>query len=180
MQTGEPRPARRRASREQGFTYLWLLFAVALGGAALAALGTQWQTKLQRERETELEFRGQQIARAIESYVRGSPRGTPPWPTNLQALLEDRRSGVLRRHLRRLYADPFTRAPDWALVTDADGGIRGVHSRASALSLRGPASPAASAASAVPRVSDRVFLAAVAPAASVPSPAGSVASSPRP
>jgi type II secretory pathway pseudopilin PulG len=100
----------------QGFTYLWLLFVVALGGVALAALGQRQQTVQQREREAELRFRGDAIAKAIVSYMRQSPAGANSLPQRLEDLLEDRRSGAVQRHLRRLYADPFTGKADWQLI----------------------------------------------------------------
>ena len=41
-------------------------------------------------------------------------------------LVEDRRCGLVRHHLRRLYPDPITRSQEWGVV--ADGGmIRGVY-----------------------------------------------------
>lgn len=99
----------------RGFTYLWLLFVIALGGVALAALGQRQQTLQQREREAELRFRGEAIAQALASYARATPAGANPLPQRLEDLLEDRRSGATRRHLRRLYVDPFTGRPDWVL-----------------------------------------------------------------
>ncbi len=110
MRTGRPKPGRSR-----GFTYLWLLFVMALGGVALAALGQRQQSLQQREREAELRFRGEAIAKALASYARATPPGANPLPQRLEDLLEDRRSGSTRRHLRRLYADPFTGRADWAL-----------------------------------------------------------------
>lgn len=100
----------------RGFTYLWLLFVVALGGVALAALGQRQQTVQQREREAELRFRGDAIAKAIVSYMRQSPAGANNLPQRLEDLLEDRRSGAVQRHLRRLYTDPFTGKADWQLI----------------------------------------------------------------
>ncbi len=101
---------------ERGFTYLWLLFVVALGGVALAALGQRQQTVQQREREAELRFRGEAIAKAIGSYMRAGPGGANGLPQRLEDLLEDKRSGKVQRHLRRLYADPFTGRADWLLI----------------------------------------------------------------
>ena len=152
-------------AQARGFTYLWLLFAIAIGAAALAALGMQWQTALQREREIELEFRGQSIARAIESYARATPPGRPLWPARREDLLEDRRGAAMQRHLRRIHDDPFTGHPDWVLLTDADERIHGVRSRAEVPALRVPlaASAALSASAPAPKVSDRSFSASVAP-----------------
>lgn len=127
------RPRRRcmrRAPPGRGFTYLVLLFMIALGGAALGAIGTQWQAAAQRERETELLFRGRQIAQALGRYAAATPPGQPRAPLSLDELLEDRRSDPPRHHLRRLYADPFTGLPDWQTITDSRGRILGLHSRA--------------------------------------------------
>lgn len=126
--------ARRHPRR--GFTYLALLFAVAVAGAALAALAPRWQRAAEREREAEWLFRGRQIADALTLYARHSPAGSARRPQQLEQLLQDRRHDPPLQHLRRLYADPFTGASDWVLLRDADGGIRGLHSRSSQPLLR--------------------------------------------
>ena len=127
-------PTGRPAGR--GFTYVWLLFVLAIAAAGLAALGEQWQVAAQRERETELLFRGGQIADALERWRDASPTGLPQRPTALEQLIVDDRHDPPRFHLRRLYADPFTRAADWVLVRDEDGGIEGVHSQSRTPALR--------------------------------------------
>jgi type II secretory pathway pseudopilin PulG len=120
--------------RQRGFTYLLLLFVLALLGAGLATLGQRWQTLAQRERETELLFRAGEIRRALQSYIAASPDGA--LPRSLDPLLEDRRSDPPRYHLRRLYADPFTGRADWLLLRQADGGILGLSSRSRLPALR--------------------------------------------
>lgn len=112
------RHALQRPARQTGFTYLGLLFFVALSSAGLAALGNSWQMAAQRERERELEFRGNEIAKAIASYVKASPVQPGQYPQRLEDLLVDRRAVKPRHHLRRLYLDPFTGKPDWVLVQD--------------------------------------------------------------
>jgi type II secretory pathway pseudopilin PulG len=102
--------------RQRGFTYLFVLFFVAITAAGLAALGQAWSTAMQREKERELEFRGHEIARAIRSY-RNSGVGQQS-PTSLQDLLEDARTLPARHHLRRLYVDPFSGESDWELIPD--------------------------------------------------------------
>jgi type II secretory pathway pseudopilin PulG len=114
----------------RGFTYLWLLFLIAMGAAGLAAIGERWSTAMQRDRERELVFRGREIARAIAAYRAASDAGPPRWPTGLADLVEDRRGTQPRRHLRRVYVDPFTDKSDWVPLLAEDGGWRGVHSRA--------------------------------------------------
>ncbi len=123
---------KRHAQRAQarGFSYLGLLFFIALTAAALAALGQRWSMAAQRERERELLFRGQAIVRAIESYMAASP-GRPAYPQRLEDLVEDRRGLLPRHHLRQLYADPITGQADWVLIPapPPDTGILGVQSR---------------------------------------------------
>jgi type II secretory pathway pseudopilin PulG len=143
--------------RQRGFTYLWLLLVLATGGAGLAALGVRASAAVQRERETELVFRGQEIARAIAAYRAATPGQAKALPESLQLLLEDRRGPQVVHHLRRLYADPFTGEADWVLVRTEDGLIAGVHSRAAVAAFRVADLP-------VPRpsrpllVSDRLFM----------------------
>lgn len=167
MRTGEGRASR-------GFTYLWLLFLLAMGGAVLAASGQRWSGVMQRERERELVFRGQQIAAAIEAY-RNAPGVTPPqWPGSLEDLVEDRRGPHTLRHLRRAYADPFTGEPDWVPIPAEDGRWRGVHSRSQAPALlRLEDSPQPSGRQPL-RVSDHRFVAGTAAGAA----SGAVVSQP--
>ncbi len=101
---------------QRGFTYLLLLFLLAIGGAGLAVVGERQQALVQREREAELRFRGEAIARAIQRYAEQGPPGQAVLPTHLEALLEDRRGPRIQRPLRQIYADPFTGKPDWELV----------------------------------------------------------------
>ncbi len=123
MPIGEHRtPAR-------GFSYLLLLFSLAALGAGLAALGTQWQAAAQRERETELLWRGLQWRDALQRFHDQTPEGQPALPQQPADLLHDKRWPTPRHHLRQAWADPFTGAADWVLLRDADGGIVGLHSR---------------------------------------------------
>ncbi|MBP6900096.1 MAG: hypothetical protein KBC73_08415 [Burkholderiaceae bacterium] len=110
-----------------------------MAGAALAALAPRWQRAAEREREAEWLFRGRQIADALARYASHSPAGSARRPQRLEQLLLDRRHDPPLQHLRRLYADPFTGADDWVLLRDADGGIRGLHSRSPQPLLRAPA-----------------------------------------
>jgi type II secretory pathway pseudopilin PulG len=140
---------------ERGFTYLALLALLALLGAGLATLGTAWSHAAQCERESELQFRGQQLRAAIAAYwAAREPHELPP---TLQALLVDSRSGAPRHHLRRLYTDPFTGQADWALLPGPqDRGIAGVRSRSAAARLHTVGGVAADPMR--PRVSDWTFV----------------------
>jgi hypothetical protein len=127
---------RPRVPPLRGTTYLLLLFMLALVAAGAATWANRWQVALQREHETELLFRGLQLRDALQRYHDSTPEGATAWPTQLEELLADARSHPPVAHLRRLYADPFSGHPDWALLRNAQGGIVGLHSRVDRPALR--------------------------------------------
>ena len=114
--------------RQTGFTYLWMLAAVAVLGVGLAALGTAWSAAAQREREDELIRAGVAYAQAIASYRRMSPGSVGQLPQSLEALLLDDRFPTPQRHLRRLYPDPTSPRRPWGLLRDPSGRITTVYS----------------------------------------------------
>jgi type II secretory pathway pseudopilin PulG len=114
--------------RQAGFTYLALLFAVAVAGVALAATGALWSVEAQREREVELLFVGNQFRQAIRSYYELSPGELKFYPMSLDELVKDNRYLGIRRHLRRIYLDPITGRSEWGLLMAPEGGIMGVRS----------------------------------------------------
>lgn len=140
-------PSRWPATRQGGFTYIFLLFLVALSGILLAAAGQTWWMESKREKELDLLFAGSEMRRAIESYYRASPSpqhagdapGTPvaagQYPHRLDELLEDHRQTPPLRHLRRIYVDPMTAETGWGLVRRGEE-ILGVHSLSLAKPLR--------------------------------------------
>jgi type II secretory pathway pseudopilin PulG len=115
---------RARGSAQAGFTYLGILAAIILMGLLLTAAARVWTLTEQRERETQLLFVGDSIRMAISAYYAHGHR----YPLALQDLLEDKRSPVPVRYLRRLYLDPMTNSADWKLVLAPEGGIKGVYS----------------------------------------------------
>ncbi|MBC7729067.1 MAG: hypothetical protein H7242_15910 [Microbacteriaceae bacterium] len=129
------------AAGARGFSYLGLLFFVAITAAPLAAAGQAWGMAGERERQRELEFRGNEIGRAITTYSRAlsaDPTVPPQFPTSFDDLLNDRRGIKTRHHLRRAYLDPFTGKPDWVLVPEPTNPKRfnAVHSSAAQVLLR--------------------------------------------
>ena len=118
---------RRRDRRSQrGFTYLWVIVAIALIGIGLLAVSEVWVTTARRQKLAELDWIGTQFTQAIGSYYYSASNINNRYPSSLQDLLEDRRDATMRRHLREVYLDPFTGVPDWEFVTSSDGRIHGV------------------------------------------------------
>ena len=115
--------------RCKGFTYLGLLFALALAGVALALAGVMWHTTARRAKEQQLLFAGSAIRDALIHYYRRSPGGMREFPRTLQDLVEDRRYITVERHLRKIYDDPQTGKRDWGLITNESGRIVGVYSK---------------------------------------------------
>jgi type II secretory pathway pseudopilin PulG len=114
--------------RQAGFTYLALLFTVAVAGVVLAATGALWSVEAQREREVELLFVGNQFRQAIRSYYEQSPGMLKHYPMNLDELVKDNRYLGVKRHLRRIYTDPIMGRSEWGLLMAPEGGIMGVRS----------------------------------------------------
>jgi type II secretory pathway pseudopilin PulG len=110
---------------QRGFTYLTILFAVALMGIGLALTGEVWHTAALRDKEAQLLYAGSQYRRAIERYYLG---GLRQYPRSLEDLLKDPRKPNTERYLRKLYFDPLTGSPEWGIVKGPDGGIMGVYS----------------------------------------------------
>lgn len=121
---------------QRGFTYLALLFAVAVMGVSLAAAGAIWSVERQREREKDLLFIGQQFRSAIRGYYEQSPGMVKRYPMALEDLVKDNRYLGVKRHLRRIYRDPMTGEPTWGLVMAAEGGIMGVYSLSSEKTIK--------------------------------------------
>jgi type II secretory pathway pseudopilin PulG len=115
-------------SRARGFTYLWMLLAVALISVGLALTLELDSTVAARDREAELLRVGHEFRNAIGRYhelqVQG---GAKQYPASLDDLLKDNRFPTTRRHLRRVHIDPMTRTDEWGLVK-INGRIVGVHS----------------------------------------------------
>lgn len=123
------------SAAEAGFTYLGVLLLIAVTGIALGSTVTLWSTASLRDRERDLLWVGGQYAQALRSYYRNSP-GLAQYPQTLDELLEDPRYPGIKRHLRRLYADPITGSDDWGLVRSIDGRITGVYSRSEETPLK--------------------------------------------
>jgi len=118
---GKPHP-------QVGFTYMGLLMVLAISSIAMAVVGIVWHKDMQREREKELKFIGESYKKAIGSYYESKVNGAKQFPEKLENLLLDERFPTIKRHIRKLYADPMTREKDWGLEMQ-QGRIIGVYSQ---------------------------------------------------
>lgn len=111
--------------RQSGFTYLAVLFAVAILAGGLGLAGEMWDTSARREKEAEALFVGHQYRVAIQRYYLSGPQRQ--YPPALEDLLKDPRRPGNERYLRRLYPDPLT-GKAWVEIKGPQGGIVGVRS----------------------------------------------------
>ena len=126
---GQPEKlAKIEIRRQAGFTFVGLMFAVAIAGIALAGTGALWQMESRREKEKELLFIGEEYRNATGSYYDKSPGAAKQFPSKLEDLLQDKRFPNPTHHLRRLYRDPMTADGQWELIRQ-EGRIMGVASR---------------------------------------------------
>jgi type II secretory pathway pseudopilin PulG len=119
-------------SAQGGFSYLFALFAIVLVGLSMMGANAQWKTMMQREREVELLFRGDQYRRAIKAYVE-AVSAAKQYPLRVEDLLKDPRTS--KRHLRMLYPDPMT-GEAFAPVLCGNGRVKGVASSSEAATLK--------------------------------------------
>lgn len=123
---------------QAGITYMGVLWFVAFLGVALAASAEVWHTTVQRDKEAQLLFVGDQYRQAIGRYYQktpgagpqgtGKPKVKKQFPANLEDLVRDPRFPGVVRHVRRLYPDPITGQAEWGLMPAPGGGIMGVYS----------------------------------------------------
>jgi len=126
MEVGNPESRariRRGSTAECGFTYLLLLFVIAILGIGLAALGEFWVAIARQQNNTQLAWIEDQYKQAIVSYYQSSPGARKIYPETVQDLIDDKRSGLTRRHLRMIYLNPLTNQNDWKLTRGPDGKI---------------------------------------------------------
>lgn len=119
-------------SGDAGYAYVLLLVLVAVLGITAAGSVQLGQSMTRRHAEEALLAAGSDFRDAIASWRRGgavSP-GNPGGPRELVDLLRDPRVAGLRRHLRRVPADPLSGSDEWGLVRDGGGRIVAVYSLA--------------------------------------------------
>jgi len=110
---------------EKGFTLVFIVITLLFMGAGMAAVGQIWSKVVQRDKEEELLFRGDQIRKAIESYYNDSKNCRHPnmYPSSLKDLIRDKRCLSVQRHLRKIYKDPMTADGEWELIPVTPEGV---------------------------------------------------------
>ncbi|MFC2167852.1 Tfp pilus assembly protein FimT/FimU [Acidobacteriota bacterium] len=93
-------------SHSAGYTLIILLFALTILIIGLLVAVPVWQTQIQREKEEELLFRGNQYTEAIRLFQLKKP-GT--FPKTMDELIEE-------KCIRRLYTDPMTKDGEWNII----------------------------------------------------------------
>jgi type II secretory pathway pseudopilin PulG len=83
---------------QRGYALAALLIAVAVMSIVMSMLLPVWRHQMQREKEAELIFRGEQYARAIYLY---QTKNGGQYPPSIEALVQG-------RYLRKKYKDPMT------------------------------------------------------------------------
>ena len=95
---------------QRGYAMAALLVGIGVMMLLMSVAMPVWRTQAQREKEAELVFRGEQIARAINLYMRKAGGGN--YPPSLDVLVQG-------RFLRKKYKDPMTESGEWDLITAA-------------------------------------------------------------
>lgn len=121
---------------QKGFTYIFVLIAVAILGLMLAGVGEVWHVAQQREKERELLFIGNQFRQAIALYYERSNSPVKQYPKSLDDLLADKRFADSPPYLRKIFYDPMTHQKEWGVINSQDGRIMGIHSLSDDQSLK--------------------------------------------
>ena len=101
-----PSPPDLARGGERGFSLVMLLAGITVMMIVMGAAVPTWRYVMQDDREQELYFRGDQIARAVEEYQRKNGNAYPP---SLDVLVKG-------RYLRKAYKDPMTKDGKWRVV----------------------------------------------------------------
>ncbi len=117
----------KERSKHNGFSYLAMLFIVAVLAVTLTQTYQRSDTLAKREKEKQLFFVGSQYKQALTSYYNQSPSGFKELPKKIDDLVSDSRFVSTKRHLRKQYLDPITGGA-LNLILDGNGRIKGVYS----------------------------------------------------
>lgn len=113
---------------QKGFSYIGVMVTLVIAAIGMQGAAMMWQQQTQRDNEASLLETGEAYRLAIGRYYESTPQPVKQYPVRLEELLEDKRFPVPKRHLRKLYPDPFSVKQGMTLVVK-EGRIVGVHSQ---------------------------------------------------
>ena len=108
-----------KVSNERGYAMAALLVTIGIMSLMLSVVMPSWRHAMQREKEAELVFRGEQYARAVGLFQRKFAGAFPP---NIDLLVD-------QKFLRRKYRDPMAEDGEFLILyqtTQAPGAGTGV------------------------------------------------------
>lgn len=103
-------------NQQRGYSYLVVMFLVAVLSLVSVRALRNTLTDERRSKEAELLSTGLAYRNAIKAYYENAPGTGKIYPDSLDALLEDRRGTVIRKHLRKPFRDPVTGSKEWGLI----------------------------------------------------------------
>lgn len=121
---------RNALQNQRGLVLMVVLVMLVILGLSMGIAGSTWRTVVQRAKEKELLFRGDQYRKAIKSYYSVKHGGRAGlFPSSLEDLVKDPRFPGTKRHIRKLFKDPLT-GEDFIVIKDLKSGgrIKGVRS----------------------------------------------------
>jgi type II secretory pathway pseudopilin PulG len=91
---------------QAGFSLVFLLGSITVMLIVMGAAVPTWRYIMKNDREEELYFRGDQIARAVERYQKKNGNALP---VSLELMVKG-------HYLRKVYKDPMTKDGKWRIV----------------------------------------------------------------
>lgn len=114
--------------RENGFSYVVVMFMVAILSIASVRALEYARTAEKRDKEAQLLWTGMAYRNAIASYYFQQSGSSKKYPGTLKELLFHEDLNNPTRPLRKLYRDPITGSKDWGVVKNEQDMIIGVYS----------------------------------------------------
>jgi type II secretory pathway pseudopilin PulG len=103
-------------ANESGFSIAVLLAGITIMFITMGAAVPTWRYVMKNDREEELYFRGDQIARAIERYQRKNANSLP---VSLELLVKG-------HYLRKIYTDPMSKDGKWRIIHPGEAMLPGI------------------------------------------------------
>jgi type II secretory pathway pseudopilin PulG len=115
---GSPARASSARANDAGFSIAVLLAGITIMFITMGAAVPTWRYVMKNDREEELYFRGDQIARAIERYQRKNANSLP---VSFELLVKG-------HYLRKIYKDPMSKDGKWRIIHPGEvmlpGGVQ--------------------------------------------------------